>query len=74
MGYTLGSEVSGPIRHIPKSFLTVFRIEDGPFAGNMAYPCICGYPTDPEADDVSLIRWDKTGKFMYVHRQCVRED
>lgn len=74
MGFTLDSEISGPIRNVPKKFISALRVESGPFAGEMAQPCLCGYPTDPNAEDVALIRWDRTGKFMFVHRDCVRSE
>lgn len=74
MGYTLGSDVLGPIRNVPKKFISALRVESGPFEGEMAQPCLCGYPTDPSDPDVTLIRWDRTGKFMFVHLDCVNKD
>ena len=57
---------------IPKGFLTQIYIEDGPREGELASPCLCGHPTDPDDPNVALIGWYSTGQLMYVHRDCVR--
>lgn len=51
----------------------MLRVEvDGPHQGQMAYPCLCGYHTDPDDNDVALIRWFQNGNLMFVHRGCIK--
>lgn len=66
------SEQQG-LRDVPKAFLTMIKIPDGPFKGQFAHPCICGYHTD--IDDVDVIfQYSPNGNFRYVHNYCVQED
>jgi hypothetical protein len=51
----------------------MIKIPDGPFKGQFAHPCICGYHTD--IDDVDVIfQYSPNGNFRYVHNYCVQED
>ena len=56
---------------IPKSFVKGIRIPDHyPMGGQLAQPCLCGYPTDPETQRCHLIGWHD-GRLMFVHIECV---
>lgn len=59
--------------NIPKEFLNAIEIPGGTFGGQLASPCLCGYPIDISDDDVSLIRWPD-GKMMFCHNACLPED
>lgn len=57
---------------IPKGFLTGIRITGGPFEGELAQPCMCGWPMDND-EPVYLIQWND-GRLMVCHASCVRDD
>lgn len=61
--------------NIPKGFLMGIRVPEfyGPAEGQLASPCLCGYPTDPDTQDLHLIQWHQTGQLMFCHRGCVRD-
>lgn len=60
--------------NVPKEFLSQIYIEDGPIEGELAAPCLCGYPTDANDPDIRLIVWYSTGKLMYAHKDCIGKD
>ena len=71
---TAVSNIKLPPRDIPKAWVTMLRIEGGPYDGQMAHPCVCGYETRVDDPNVALVRWFNTGGFMYVHRDCVQKE
>lgn len=64
--------MGGDIR-VPKGFLKAIRVPYGAREGELAEPCLCGYPTDIEGEDVIyLIQWHD-GPLMFCHAGCVRD-
>jgi hypothetical protein len=59
--------------NIPKGFVTGIRVPYGPLAGQLASPCLCGYLTDLEEQELFLIQWNQTGQLMFCHPGCVRD-
>jgi hypothetical protein len=56
---------------IPKGWVTSIRVPYGPLEGKLASPCLCGYPTDLEQEELHLIQWNQTGQLMFCHPGCV---
>lgn len=55
---------------IPKGFLTSLRVPHGPMEGQLAQPCLCGYETDLDTQQLHLIQW-KDGRLMFCHPGCI---
>lgn len=56
--------------HIPKGFLTGIEVTEGPWAGQIAQPCMCGYPVDfDDTEPIYLVQWND-GRLMYCHESC----
>jgi hypothetical protein len=63
------------VSEIPKWWRDAIAIPyPGPWQGDLARPCMCGYPTDLDGDrTIYLITW-VDGTFMFAHGDCVGED
>lgn len=55
--------------NLPKAWRDAIRIQDGPHAGMLANPCLCGYPLKDQ-DEVIFVEW-MDGSFMVCHAGCI---
>ncbi len=55
---------------VPKSFMTLLRIPDGPLEGKLVDPCMCGCPIDLHEN--FYIAQFPDGGMMAMHTHCAR--
>lgn len=62
-----------PWKNIPKGFLTAIRVPYGPFEGQLAQQCFCGFEISLDDDEVYLVEWID-GRLMFCHPECVERN
>lgn len=50
---------------IPKEFVSGIRVHDGPLAGHLARPCLCGEPVRP--GEKAILIGNNLGEVYLVH-------